>query len=737
MKSNDKIALKWQVGYSRAEDKAPAEFVPATVPGGANLDWGNAKGLPDWRRDDNFKQWRWMEDVYWIYRTQLPEAKLTEEQELWFICGGIDYQYKVYIKNELRYEYEGMFKPFELNVTADMGKEMRVVIFPAPKNLQGEEGTREEASQCAKPAVSYGWDWHPRLIPLGIWEETGLEIKHKSHIIDAEVLYTLNEDRTRAEFDVRVDIQGDESAWFELFAPDGSIVLSGEVSDAMTLDNPILWWCNGYGSPNLYSWRISLIKDGETMDERRGRIGFRTITLEMNEGSWLEPADFPKTCSPVPITISLNGVPLFCKGTNWVNPEVFPGTITRETYDSLLKLARDAHMNLLRVWGGGIVNKDSFFDICDELGLMVWQEFPLACNDYRGTPGYLKTLEREAQAIIKRLRGRASLVLWCGGNELFNNWSGMTVQSHALRLLNSLCYQLDGNRPFLSTSPLNGMAHGCYLFKYIDGREIFEVMPSSHYTAYTEFGVPSLSNMEVCLAATDMENLFPFENNEITRAHHAFEAWSPHDSWSSIGTIRSYFGEEQNLNQLIDRSQWLQSEGYKCIYEEARRQKPYCSMALNWCFNEPWPTIANNSLVNWPAVPKPAYYAVLASCRPQLASARIRKFTWNPGETFEADLYLLNDSQHEIPAGELTATLEYGGKSHLIMKWAHNGSKANQNLQGPTIRYLLPKATESYGGLKPLNGVYAQEESRAAQELVLRLECGELSSEYHLIIYGR
>jgi beta-mannosidase len=410
---------------------------------------------------------------------------------------------------------------------------------------------------------------------------------------------------------------------------------------------------------------------------------------------------------------------------------VFTGCISKETYLPLLKLAKDAHMNLLRSWGGAIVNKDSFFDLCDEMGLMVWQEFPLACNNYRGTPHYLKALEPEASSIIKRLRSRACLALWCGGNELFNSWSGMSEHSPALRLLNALTFSLDPSRPFLPTSPLSGMGHGGYIFR-TEGQEVFQSMPKARFTAYTEFGVPSISSLETCLAATDMENLFPLQTSPITRAHHAFGMWGPYDTWSCVDTIRSCFGQEESLEELIGWSQWIQSEGYKCIFEEARRQKPYCSMALNWCYNEAWPAIANNSLINWPAIPKPAYFAAADSCRPRLASARIPKFTWQPGETFEADLHLLNDSRDALPPGEVAVCLSFRNESHLVMRWAHNGTEANKNLQGPTVRFHMPKAQLSPDET-PLNARSGGKRKYA--ELTLRLESGPLSSEYRLVLY--
>ncbi|MDR2750468.1 MAG: hypothetical protein LBC41_07400 [Clostridiales bacterium] len=723
--------LKWQVGYAESSDAIPGKLAQASVPGAANLDWANSIGMPEWYRDANFTEWSWMEDVFWVYLADIPKQALEQGQSLWLVSGGVDYQYDVYVNNELRYSHEGMFTPFELDVTADMGSELRIAAWPAPKDPLGVKNNSTEAAQCVKPAVSYGWDWHPRLIPVGIWEETGLLIRERGYIKSAEVLYSLSENLDLALLEINASISGEGNARFQLYSPDGLLVVECDADQKPRIENPILWWCNGYGEPSLYSWNVTLYDNGQVLDKSSGRIGFRSITMEMNEGGWQEPYGFPKSRSPVPITLTLNGVPIFCKGTNWVNPEVFTGCIGKETYRPLLNLAKGANMNLLRSWGGAIVNKDSFFDLCDELGLMVWQEFPLACNNYRGTPHYLGALEPEATSIIKRLRSRASLALWCGGNELFNSWSGMSEHSPAIRLLNSLTYSLDPLRPFLLTSPLNGMAHGNYIFKF-EGQEVFQTMPKAHFTAYTEFGVASMSNLEVCLAATDMENLFPFKSNPITRAHHAFGMWGPYDTWSRVDTIKSYFGPEDSLKELIDWSQWIQSEGLKCIYEEARRQKPYCSMALNWCYNEPWPAIADNSLVNWPAIPKPSYFAVADSCRPRLASARIPKFSWNPGETFEADLYLLNDSLEALPPGEVAVSLAFCGKTQYETRWAHNGTEANKNLQGPTVRFLIPKEK-----LSPDAGsLNARPESKKKYEiLTLRLESGPLTNEYRLVLY--
>jgi beta-mannosidase len=387
--------------------------------------------------------------------------------------------------------------------------------------------------------------------------------------------------------------------------------------------------------------------------------------------------------------MEINGRSIFCKGTNWVNPEIFPGVITRETYLPLLRYAQEANFNMLRSWGGGIINKDSFFELCDELGLMVWQEFPLACNNYDSTPQYLKILDQESKSIITRLRRHACLVLWCGGNELFNAWSGMTDQSLALRLLNRNCYDLDSRTPFLMTSPLMGMAHGNYLFRYQDGREVFQVMPQSSNTAYTEFGCPGPSPAQYIKSFIPNNELFPPLPGTTWETHHAFKAWAG-DTWLQQEVINFYFGKANDLEQLVEWGQLLQSEGYKCIYEEARRQKPTCSMALNWCYNEPWPTAANNSLINWPAQPKPAYYAVKNSCRPVLASARIPKFTFEADELFSVELWILNDSPEIVSAGRVEALLLMDNETIKLLDWNYPDLEPRVNLPGPEIRFLLP-----------------------------------------------
>lgn len=704
--SSHHFHLAWTVGHAPAAQATPTRWVPAVVPGAVQLDWARAEGWPEYWKADNFRAYGWMEDVWWTYRTRVPAVAVPSGQRLLFQCGGVDYDYVVALDGRQIYSHEGMFSPFELDLTDGAKSErlLEIRIKPAPK-APAARADRAQARFSAKPPVAYEWDWHPRLIPLGIWEETKLVLAPAARIIDAQVTYELDvaARSAAAQFAIATTKDAEGARWkWSVRAPNGAELASGEsrVTDGGASAQPILknlelWWPHDQGPQPLYTIDFTLAGSVSVLDARSIRLGFRRAKLVMHEGAWDEPSGFPKSRSNPPFTLEINGRAIFCRGSNWVPPEIFPGTITRSTYAPLLERARRANMNLLRSWGGGIINKDSFFELCDELGLMVWQEFPLACNCYEDDPHYLEVLNAESRSIIKRLRSHPSLVIWSGGNELFNSWSGMTDQSWALRLLNRNCYDLDPATPFIPTSPIDGVGHGDYRFRDETGREVHQIFATATKTAYTEFGCPGPSSVDYLKRFIPENELFPVRYGTAWETHHGLRAWVPQEesSWLCPETIAHYFGEPANLEALVAGGQWLQCEGYKVLFEEARRQKPRSSMALNWCYNEPWPSAANNNLLNWPCEEKPAYHAVASACRAVMPSARIPKFLWREGECFEADLWLLNDSPEALEAGAVEACVIVGKQEHLALRWEVPSSAANRHVRGPVMRINLPVET--------------------------------------------
>lgn len=673
-----KFYQTWEGAY--VDSGACGEFFKVAVPGNIQLDYARAHNWCDVNWDKTAEKFRSLEDGGWLYRTKI-EYRADNSERVYFVTKGIEYEYDIIVNSKVILHHEGMFTKVEADITDELknGNLLEIYIYPHPKTELGKKDTRSEACQSCKPPVGYGWDWHPRLLVSGIWEETYIETRNAETIVSCKPSYTLD---GRGGADVSFDTQCGSDVEYTVYDTVGNIAYAGK-EPAFHLDNVSLWWCNGQGMPNLYRWTAK-----SKSDEKQGRIGFRSVRLVMHEGGWATESGFPKSRSHPPTVIELNGRRIFAKGSNWVNPEIFTGTITEQTYRPLLEAARDANMNILRCWGGACVDKDAFFDICDELGIMVWQEFPLACNNYVGTDHYLEILEQEATAIIKRLKTHPCLVLWCGGNELFNGWSKMTEQSLALRLLDSLCYKYDRNTPFIMTSPLDGMSHGFYAFyDFREDKSVIDMFGNSNSTAYTEFGVPSITEMEYLERIIPKEILHKPQPDTAWELHHGYRAWNyaGSDSWMCFKILDMVFGKQSSFEDYIEKSIWAQCEGLKFIFEESRRQKPVCSMAINWCYNEPWITAAGNSLMTYPAHPKRAYYAVKKSLENVLPSAKMTSFKYGTGEMLKAEIWLLNDS-NETVSDEINVYFEVDGIRNHLLTWDTGEVEGGKNKRGHVVQ---------------------------------------------------
>ena len=666
----------WTVGYSKISTEMPDKMFPATVPGAAQLDYAKANDWKFYGSELNYQQYHWMEDVFWIYETKFC-FELEPEQAAQIVFRGIDYQYTILLDEHVLTSGEGMFTPVILDVTKYAGAEhtLRVKIAPVPK--EDDSDSRTQANHSCKPAASYGWDWHPRLVSVGIWDDAYLQIGHQTHLQAMELSYQLNDTLEECTMKIHLETTAGDCVRVQVLDKEKQVVaekkeklLSKKQVMTLLISHPKLWNPVGYGEQNTYTVVAELLDaDCHVADSKTRSVGFRRVRLVMNEGSWSEPKSFPKTRSDAPATLEINGRRIFAKGSNWVNAGVFPGALREEDYHKLLTLVKDANMNILRIWGGGFVNHEEFFELCDAMGIMVWQEFPLACNEYPDEENYLRVLEQEAISIVHRLRTHPSVVLWCGGNELFNNWSGMTEQHHALRLLDKVCYDEDRFTPFIMTSPLNGMAHGHY--HNLDTgtyQEFLTMLIHSHNTAYTEFGSPSAASPEYIRKYISSEESFQdcTSTNPEWVAHHAFLAWEP-ESWLREIEADYYYGGYSDVDDLCNKTQKIQAMCYRSYFEEMRRQWPHCAMALNWCFNEPWPTFANNSLVSWPDIPKPAYYAVQKALRTRLASIRVEHHLWKTGENFNGEIWLLNDGLEAL--SHLTVSVSYQIGSGETVHW--------------------------------------------------------------------
>ena len=674
--------LNWTLSHMASLKDAPQDQIPAKVPGAVQLDYAAAKDYPPYWFGLNFRQFNWMEDEYFLYASTLSfDVNADEKAFLYF--GGIDYRFLIRIDEKPVYEGEGMFTPVTLDVTEYAGKTvpLEVIIYPIPK-IPGAPLGRWEAAWSCKPASSYGWDWHPRLIPSGIWDEAYVKIVKDGSPVKTEISYRMADDLKSVSVHAETEMLGEGPLTLTLAAPDGTAVYtenraqaSGTAAFDFTLEDPELWYPRGYGKQPVYTLTTA---GNETVSRK---IGFRRAKLIRNENDGERfSGTFPKGPYSAPITAEVNGRKIFAKGSNWVNTEIFPALITDARMDELLQYAFDANMNILRLWGGQFIYRDHFYDKCDELGIMIWQEFMLSCNLHPDDDHYLSVLKQEATTTIKRLRTHPCLTLWCGGNELFNDWSGMTEQSHPLRLLNTLCYELDRFTPFNMTAPLFGMAHGSYVKAVIDdagydaanddphGHEFIEDVKNSDFNTYDEFGCNGGATPEYLKKYIMDEETYQDcrPENEVWTEHHAFGAWNGDHTWLGKSEVKFYFGGYDSIDDLMEKSLYLQTLVYKSFFEETRRHWPNCSMTLNWDFNEPWPCAAGNSLINWPAEPKAAYYAVKDALRPTIASLNMPHNRFLPGETFTGELWVLNDSDETAAAMTVDIYLENGDEKKRL-----------------------------------------------------------------------
>ena len=698
------MTFDWMLSHASEKNGAPLESIKATVPGAVQLDYAAAKNYAPYYYGLNFKQFDWMENEFFFYDTTLDFTANAGETAL--LCfDGIDYKYEIALDGKVVCEGEGIFTPVVIDVTDYAGKKtaLRVTVYPIPKRFAAPQN-RSQASACCKPPSSYAWDWHPRLVPSGIWEKAHLDIIPAGSPRSLEATYRLSNDLKSVTVNASVKVYGDGSLTAELVSPAGDVVASqtksgknGETVDfTLTLDQPELWYPRCYGAQPRYTLRVV----GAEVAERK--IGFRRTKLILNEGSRMFESAFPKGPICAPMQLEINGVKVFAKGSNWVNTEIFPSLATPERYDELIQLAYDNNMNIFRMWGGQYINHEHFYDKCDELGIMIWQEFMLSCNLYPDDDAYLDVLKQEATSIVKRLRTHPSLAFWCGGNELFNSWSGLTVQSHALRLLDKVCYEHDRFTPFNMTSPLHGVSHGSYIKvvfpdaerragDFSHGHEFICDLKACKSTAYTEFGCNGGSRKDYILKyIMDEQNYADCnEANDIWREHHAFKAWNE-SCWLGIPDVAYFFGGHKSVDDLIDKSIYLQDMCYKTMFEEMRRQAPLCAMAVNWDFNEPWPCAAGNSLVNWPAEPKSALTAVGEALRPTLLSLELPHNRFLTGETMNGSLWVLNDNADEAPAASAEVYLVSGDTKTKLADVATEAVAARKNGKFGSFTFTVP-----------------------------------------------
>jgi beta-mannosidase len=496
-------------------------------------------------------------------RTWVYRTRVHGAQTLEF--EGVDYACEVFVDGEEVARHAGLFTPFSVDVPA--GEHLlAVAVLQAPPS-EAQVGVSSRVL-VHKPRMSYGWDFCPRLVHQGIWRAVGAPRSNP-----------------RVTFDGAV----------------GRVELDGEL--LLEVEQPELWWPNGSGEQRLY-------------DAGDWQVGFRTIELVANDGA---PED------ALPYTLVVNGERTFMRGWNWVPIDVNYGVPRPEKLERLLRLAARANVNVLRVWGGGVIESEEFYGWCDRLGILVWQEFSQSSSGFESTPSddpaFVCALAEDARQIVPSRAHHPSLFAWCGGNELaWPDGEPIDERSPAIAALGDVVRELDPERVWLPTSPTGPKGtwdmHGPWEHQGL--RAHYAHYDSRANLVHSEFGVEGMANDLSMIAP---EHRWPADKSNPVYEH--LGAW-----WNNAPLVQDAFGGRiEDVETMQRASQWLQYEGLRYAVEATLRRAWHASGVLPWQFNESFPNAWCTSAIDWWGNPKPAYFGVARAYR-AAPSAQFATCAW-------------------------------------------------------------------------------------------------------------
>jgi beta-mannosidase len=646
---------EWRKVWENPAAVLPSLWIPATVPGTVQDDAQEAGLIPDYTFDLNSRACEWTSERDWVYTREFETPATPADGVVRLRFEGVDWACHVYLNGQHLGDHEGMYDAFEYDITALLAAErpnrLVVVVEHAPREIGQIGRTSEVKIWIAR--FAYDWDWCVRLVPVGIYDSVSLLVTGPAWIADAQVTVGLNDalDAAQVKLDVSVAAKSAGALTAKITVRlDGAVVGESESpvsADAWeaTLDiaNPRLWWPNGYGDQPMYEAEISLLAaDGTLLDSRTVPFGIRRVRAVPNDAA-------PE--GALPYVLEVNGMRVFDKGWNWAPIQQLYGRDMPEHYRRWLGLARDANCNLLRVWGGGLLEKEVFYRLCDEFGIMVWQEFIQSSsgidNQPSTSPEYLSYIRDQAEKMIPRRRNHPSLILWCGGNELMHDdWTPLDDTHPALAVLKDCVQRLDPGRLWLPTSASGPTANASpdNLGRMHDVHGPWQYQgPEGHYALYNtidpllhaEFGVEGAANLRAMRRSNTEALLWPPDETNPLWMHKG--SW-----WIQRPMMTSVFGEIDDLETYVRASQYLQAEGLRYGLESNRRRKWHCAGTSPWQFNESWPNLSCTNVVDFYGEPRPAYWWCRRAYELLHVSAAYDRLGWQDGETFEAQVWVNN-----------------------------------------------------------------------------------------------
>lgn len=643
----------WRNGEKR-ETQDVRWWKPGRVPGSVTDDMFRCGEIPDPYFEKNSLAAEWIPERTWIYRKEfVPEESLFMENGQVHLCfKGVDYDAYFYCNDVYLGEHHSMYTPVEFDVTglvrAGEKNLVSVVLHKAPDEQPQVSKTRYVKTH--KSRMTYWWDFCPRMIHMGIWDDVYLDITGPVRIGQPDLETVLEKDFKTARITASVPVSA-ACHMKAVLMRDGRILqeqtcecAETEVIFSFVMEQPALWWPNGYGAQPLYTLCLTAETKGGVSDERQLRFGIRDLKFVKNETRDQEAR---------PYTVCVNGRKIYMKGYNWVPVDVMYGVKREKKLERLLGLAKEASVNCLRIWGGGLIEREEFYDLCDASGIMLWQEFIQSSsgieNEPSHDPAFLELMEREAGSIIPIKKHHPSLALWGGGNELSGPKDDMiTMEEPVIAILGKQVERLDPGRYFLESSPtgrrfLNTLenieqdpeglhdVHGPWEYQGLTGQ--YRLYNAGTSLLASEFGVEGLTNYDTLAKSMNSAHMWPPGRDNEYYFHRG--SW-----WNNDPLLQKCFGQKlKEIRQSVRASQFLQYEGLKYAVEANRRRAFTCSGTFPWQFNEPYPNNTCTCSVDYYAAPKPAYYGVKKAYARETVTARFTSMTLRDMEELTAEIY--------------------------------------------------------------------------------------------------
>ena len=611
------------------------KWYDAIVPGCVHLDLLENKLIPNPFVRNNEKKLQWIAEENWTYRLHfVPEKEILRNKNKVIFFEGLDTYADIFLNGIKILSSNNMFHPWEKEIseilkngvnelevcfrspTKEVSAQMRQLTYQLPAD---NDQAGKTSPFTRKAPYHYGWDWGPCFVTSGIWRNVSLIGWSDWHVKRSSITNCeLESSIAHLLFELEIVSEADEEVSIVIEEPKAQITIESSINlkngnnffrEKFSIANPKLWWPAGHGEPFLYNFNIT-IQTSKNQIKIPIKTGIRDVYVERKEDKVGKSFE-----------IHVNGKPIFAKGANWIPADSFTTRLNKNDYASLIASARDANMNMLRVWGGGIYEPDVFYELCDEMGIMVWQDFMFACSMYPAHPEFLESVKVEAEYQVNRLKTHPSIVLWCGNNEIAIAWHGWgwkeelpssVWEDYAKifhEVLPEVCINSDSKRLYWPSSPgyttklpKNNQIYGSgdnHYWGVWHGGDGFDAFEKNIGRFLSEYGMQSFPEMATIMKFADKEDLDI--NSEVMLARQK----------ASLGTgnlikyIKDYLTMQSDFAALVVSSQITQALAIKTAVETHRRSMPFCMGTLYWQFNDCWPAISWSSLDyygNWKAL---------------------------------------------------------------------------------------------------------------------------------------